>query len=205
MHSRLAVFLILVISLAAIFSSVAFYLTTPQPSQSFMGMGVFSRAGLLDYVPASNSTVSVGESMNWTLSITNRMGTAQFAEIIVRLENSTMRSPTSAAPGGNPFDIATPERFIGDGDTSNITFSWTVQSTNQTAGLVYLDITVNGLPSPVASSTGALSGEGFRWIFELWTYASCGSSLSNGCFHYGFGPETSPTGTWLQVWFNVAS
>lgn len=205
MRSKLAVFLIIVISLGAIFSSVAFFLTSPRPSQAFMGLGVFSQAGLLEYVPAANSTVSVGQPLNWTLSITNRMGTAQFAMIIVKLENSTLQPPTSTSPSPVPLEISTPERFIADGDTSNITFSWIVQSTNQTGGLVYLNLAVNGQQSPAAKSIGAVSGESYRWIFELWTYdISCGSSLSNGCFHYGFGPLSSPTGSWLQVWFNVA-
>ena len=205
--NRLAIFVILVICLAAIYSSIVYYVMSPGPTQSFMGLGVFSHDGLSGYTPASNSTVHPGQTVNWTLSVTNRMGSAQFIMIIVRLENASMTAPTSTTPSIGLPEIATPHKFIGDGETANVTFNWTINSASQSGKLVYLNLTVNGRQSQTSSSVGAVAGLDFRWVFELWTYDlsfPCGDPLAPGCFHYGYGPQTSPTGCWLQVWFNVS-
>jgi len=189
-RNKLAAFLILVVSFAAISSAATFFILSPRASQPFMAMGVYSRMGLLGYlVPATNSSVTIGTSVNWTLSVTNNMGSAQFAMIIVRLANSTLSSSNSTAPSSFP-EIVMPERFIRDGDTLSINFSWTLQSATLQQGKTLLNLQVDGEPVVIA-------GDNFRWIFELWTY-----DLVCGCFHYGYGPQSASTGVWLQVWFN---
>jgi hypothetical protein len=189
------------ISLSAVYSSITFYALSNHPSQAFMGLEAISPKGLGGYV--ENSTVSTGQTLNWTISISNRMGSAQFVLIIARLENVTLTPPSTTSPAAGSPQVATIERFVGDGDTSNVTFTWTLDSINQTSsGLYYPSLTVMG--QPIQSAVGSVGGENFRWIFELWTYdLACGDPLSNGCFHYGYGPQTSPEGEWLQIWFNA--
>ena len=188
---KLAAFLILLISFAAIFSSATFYILSPSASQPFMAMGIYSRTGLVGYTePATNSNVTSGDRLNWTLTVTNSMGSAQFVMIVARIANSTLPSSNSTTPSNFP-EIVTPELFVGDGETSNVNFTWTLQSvTPQSGGRLLLNLTVQGNPVTIA-------GDNFRFIFELWTY-----DFVCSCFHYGYGPQNASTGVWLQVWFN---
>ncbi|OLE90904.1 MAG: hypothetical protein AUF79_07810 [Crenarchaeota archaeon 13_1_20CM_2_51_8] len=190
MRNKLAAFLILVVSFAAISSAATFFILSPRASQPFMAMGVYSRTGLLGYLePATNSSITSGKPVNWTLSVTNNMGSAQFVTIIVRLANSTLSSSNSTTPSNFP-EIVTHERFIRDGSTTSINFNWTIQSVTPQQGGKLLHLQVEGEPIVMA-------GDNFRWIFELWTY-----DLICRCFHYGYGPQSASTGVWLQVWFN---
>ena len=189
------------ISLTAVYSSITFYALSTHPAQAFIGLQVSSSTGLSGY--ADNSTVAVGQTLNWTLSISNRMGSAQFVLIIARLENATLTPPSTSSPAATSPEIVTLQRIVGDSEVANVSFTWTLDSLNQTSsGVFYPNLTVIG--QSTQSSVGAIGGENFRWIFELWTYdLTCGTPLSNGCFHYGYGSQTSPEGVWLQVWFNA--
>lgn len=201
MENRIAVFLVLTISLGAVYSSITFYTLSAHPSQAFIGLQVITSTGLAGYV--GNSTVSTGQSLNWTLSISNNMGSAQFVLIIARLENATLTAPSTSSPAATSPQVATLQRFIGDGDNANVSFTWTLDSINQTSsGVFYPNMTVMG--QTIQSTVGADGGQNFRWVFELWTYdLTCGTALSNGCFHYGYGSQNSPEGVWLQIWFNA--
>src|SRR2546425_8915462 len=95
---RLALFLVLFVSLTAIFSSVTFYAMSAKPSQSFIGFGLYSQRGLQGYIPNSNLTVPTDQAMNWTFAITNRMNKAEFVMIITRVGNSTSPPPNATTP-----------------------------------------------------------------------------------------------------------
>lgn len=204
MRNEIATLLIVIICFAAISSSVTFYILSPKASQAFMDLGISSQRGLHGFV--ANSTLYPNDTLNWTLSVTNRMGSTQFIIIIARIANSTLPPPTVTTPSAWFPEIATPEQFVGDGDTINIPFIWTLRNVTQGSqpNRFFLVLQTRGQPSVTSSPVGAFSGQNFRWIFELWTYdLSCGNLLSTGCFHYGYGPQTAPTGSWLQIWFNV--
>ncbi|MBO0888995.1 hypothetical protein J2P12_07845, partial [Candidatus Bathyarchaeota archaeon] len=209
MRNSVVVFLILTVSFAATFSSATFFLLSQRPSQAYMTMGVYSESGLLNYTE-SNSTVLVSQLVNWTLSVGNRMGTAQLVMIVVRLGNSSL-SLTSLPPSASCFPVANASsaatcfpqvaairHIVGDGDTANLDFDWSVgPGSNQTG----LNLEVNGV-SFNSKPVGAASGDSFRWIFELWTYnPGCADPSSNSCYHYGYGPESNSEAVWLQVWF----
>jgi hypothetical protein len=215
MRDKFAVFLILAVSFTAIFSSATFYALNQRASQEFMSFGVYSRTGLEGYFdPASNSTVKANETRSWTLSVTNRMGSAQLVMILVRIGNLSLSSCSSSLSSCSPNGttpaawfplVASPKQLIGDGDTSNINFTWTVESTSNVTGRTMLNLKVNGA-SVTSTPVVAASGQPFRWIFELWTFdPGCVSPdpVSNDCFYYGYGPKASPTGEWLEVWFDV--
>jgi len=199
MWHRLAAFLIVFVSLSLIFSSVAYYATSKPPAQPYMAFGISSNRGLQQYIPGSNFTITPSETVDWTIQVTNDMNTAQFVLIVIRLGNSTTQSPNSTIPTATVPEISTTQTFLGLGDTSQLNFSWTVQSTNKTGNLVFPSISINGQLATGQLQVGAASGRNFRLIFELWTY-----DTTTGSFEYGY-PGTSGTiGEWLQVWFNVA-
>ena len=198
-HRRLALFLILFVSLAAIFSSVTFYATSAKPSQSFIGLGVYSQRALQDYITNSNLTVVPGQTMNWTFEITNRMNRAEFAMIITRIGSNSTLSANATTPATTLPQLGATEQFINDGETSRINFNWAVESSYQTAGLTYLNVSIDGQSTISSAPVGTASGRNFRLIFELWTFDPV-----SGSFQYGYPGQTSQVGVWLQVWFNAS-
>ena len=198
MKHKLATFLVIFISLATIFTSATFYIINPKPAQSYMGFGVYSQQGLQAYVPG-NMTITPPQTLNWNLTVANRTGREQFIMVIVRIGNSTTFSPNVTSPATPLPELGRIDRFVSDGETSNINFTWTVESTNQTGDLVFLNLQING-QSVSSAPIGSVSGSNFRLIFELWTF-----DLSTGSFEYGYPGEFAQIGTWLQVWFSTSA
>jgi hypothetical protein len=198
-HRRFALFLVLFVSLAAIFSSVTFYAMSTKPSQSFIGFGVYSQKGLQGYLPNSNLTVSTGQALNWSFAVTNRMNRAEFVMIIARIGNSSTPTPNATTPSTTLPELGRVERFINDGATSRINFNWTIMSSSQNSRLVYLNVSINGQSSLSSAPVGAKPGGFFRLIFELWTFDPV-----SGSFLYGYPAQTSQVGSWLQVWFKAS-
>lgn len=200
MQRGIATFLVLVMSLAAIYSSITFYLSSSAPAQPFMGIGIYSQSGLKNYVPSSNLTVTTGQTLNWTVAVTNKMNIAEFSMIVVRLGNRTTAPANTTTPAGSVPELAAMQQFIGKGGSNNFRFSWKVNSTSRSGGLVFVDLVINGQNTSGQVQVGALSGRDFRLIFELWTFDS-----STQSFQYGYNGQGSQVGTWLQVWFNTSS
>jgi hypothetical protein len=199
MHSRFSLFLVLFVSLTAIFSSVTFYAINAKPSQSFIGFGVYAQRGLQGYIPNSNLTVPKSQPLNWTFAVTNRMNKAEFIMIITRIGNSTTPTPNATTPSTTLPELARTERFINDGATSRINLTWTIVSSYQNAGLVYLNVSINGQSSLSSTPVGTKPGGYFRLIFELWTFDPV-----SGSFQYGYPGLTSQVGSWLQVRFKTS-
>jgi len=196
---RFTLFLILFISLTVIFSSATFYVMSGKPSQPFIGLGVSSPTGLQRYIP-SNLSVPVGQTLNWTIAVTNRMNKAEFVMIIVRVgTNSSTLTPNATAPSTTFPEIGRTDQFVNDGETSGINFTWIIQSSYQTGGLTYLNISMNGQSAVSSAPVGTVSGRDFRLIFELWTF-----DTASGSFQYGYPGLNSQVGVWLQVWFNAS-
>jgi hypothetical protein len=198
-HRRFALFLILFVSFTAIFSSVTFYAMSSKPSQSFIGFGVYSQRGLQGYILNSNLTVPTGQALNWSFAVTNRMNRAEFVMIIARIGNSSTPTPNATTPSTTLPELGRMERFINDGATSRINFTWTIVSSNQNLRLVYLNVSINGQSSLSSAPVGAKPGGFFRLIFELWTFDPI-----SGSFQYGYPAQTSQVGSWLQVWFKAS-
>jgi hypothetical protein len=200
MWPRLAAFLMVFVSLSLIFSSVAYYATSKPSAQPFMAFGISSNHGLQQYIPGRNFTITPLQTVNWTITVANDMNTAQYVLVVVRLGNSTTQSPNSTIPTATVPEISTTQTFLGIGDTAQLNFSWTVQSTNQTGNLVFPNIYIDGQPPAGQPQVGATSGRSFRLIFELWTY-----DTTTGSFEYGYPGMNGTVGEWLQVWFNIST
>jgi hypothetical protein len=199
MWRSLPTFLVLLISLSAIYSSVAYYATSKAPAQPFMEFGIYSNSGLEGYIPGKNFTITPPQTTNWTITVGNMMDASQFAMVVVRLANSTTQSPNSTTPAASLPELMAMQRFLGMGETSKFSFTWTVESASQTGNLVFLNVTINGQRTGGQLEIGAASGRNFRLIFELWTFDAATES-----FQYGYPGMTGTVGEWLQVWFNTS-
>lgn len=201
MLHRLPVFLVLLVSLSAIYSSAAYYADSKAPAQPFMELGLYANRGLQGYIPNANFTITPPQTTNWTIAVGNMMNAAQFAMVVVRLGNFTTQSPNTTTPAALVPELIAMQLFLGTGETSKLDFSWTVQNVSQTAnGVVFLNLLINGQQTGGQLQIGANGGRNFRLIFELWTF-----DPSTESFQYGFPGTAGTTGEWLQVWFNTST
>lgn len=198
-HRRFALFIALFISLTIVFSSVTFYAMSVKPSQSFIGFGLYSQSELQGYIPNNNLTVPTGRALNWTFAVTDMMNKAEFVMIITRIGNSTTTAPNATTPSTTLPELGRAEQFINDRATSQINFTWTIESSYQNAALTYLNISINGQQSVSSTPVGVRPGGYLRLIFELWTFDPV-----SGSFQYGYPGEFSQVGVWLQVWFRAS-
>lgn len=181
MKREFSVFIVLFLFFLSIYAAIAFYTTTPKPSQPFIGFGVYSREGLLGYT-GPNSTVVVNQSNEWTLNVTNKMGSTQFVQVVSRLGNQTSVSPNATSPSFLPV-LTNMTKFVPNQDSSLLSFNWTI--TSVTSNYLALDVNRHSLNSTLSNSVGSP----YRFFFEIWTF---NTSLDK--FQYY---------TWLQIWFSV--
>jgi hypothetical protein len=195
---RIFTFVVLLASFSLIYSSIAYYALSKTPSQPFIAWGVYSQSGTLaDYFSGVGMNVTTHKALNWHFQVTNQMGSIQYVGIVYRLGNSTSKSPNAIAPASSAPQIGNTSRFIPNGQTASINFTWTINSESQAGGLVVLNMTVNG--QQLSPPVGAVRGLKFRFFFEIWTY-----DLAANSFLYGYEASGSRMGNWLQVWFNAA-
>lgn len=196
---RVAAFFIFFVSFSLVYISIAYYLVSPKAFQPFMAFGVFSESGSLStYTGGFPLPVPENQTMTWSLEVVNKMGAVQFVRLQYRVGNSTTGTPnnTFPAPDSAPT-VGKLEAFIAGGDTRRFEFTWAVLKKVQSGGTVYLDMVVNG--TTISPPIGAVSGDNFRFMFELWTF-----DVDTNSFQYGWQQESSRVGSWLQVWFDAA-
>jgi len=188
--------LLLFASFSLVYSSIAYYSLSRPPTQQFMAWGVFSPGGSLsNYFAGSGANVSRGTSLNWHFAITNQMGSIQYVQVVYRLGNSTSANPNATIPGSNVLQLGNSSIFVPNAQTSLVNFTWVITSRNTVGGMVVINMTING--QSVYPSIGAVAGQKFRFLFELWTY-----DVASNSFQYGYKGQNSRVGVPLQVWFN---
>jgi hypothetical protein len=197
MQRRILVLLLLFASFTLTYSSIAYYSLSRPPAQEFIAWGVFSSSGTLStYFSGGGANVTVGNTFNWHFAITNQMGSIQYTQIVYRLGNSTSANPSATAPGGSVPQLGNSSIFVPNEQTDLVNFTWSIASKKAQGGMVFVTMVING--QQVSPSIGAVSGQRFRFFFELWTYDVASSS-----FQYGYKGHNSRIGVPLQVWFNV--
>lgn len=195
---RIIIFAVLFASFSLIYSSIAYYALSKPPAQPFIGWGVYSPSQTLsNYFSGVGTNVTTHKVLNWHFEVRNEMGSIQYIGIVYRLGNSTSKSPNATAPAIAVPSIGNMSKFIPNGQSASINFTWSITSENQAGGLVVLNLTING--QQVSPPVGAVKGLKFRFFFELWTY-----DLTTDSFLYGYEGSGSRVGDWLQIWFNAA-
>ena len=190
-------FLVLLVSFTIIYSSIAYFvMSLSHPaSQEFIGFGVYDTKGDLSNYYQNNlaPNVTIGNTLNWRLTIENRMGTTQMTEVVVKLGNLTTIIPTKTGPS----TLAPIDQYVkttANNENNTINFDWRILNVTRQGKLTYLNLELNGKQLPTI--VGAPSGQGFRFIFELWTLGD------NGAFQYGYPNGNTRVGEYLMLWFN---
>ena len=199
LHRKAVLFLVFLASFTIVYSSVAFFVLSKPAAQAFIGFGVFASNGSLSnyYQNSGAPNVTIGQTLNWQLQIANRIGRIQLAEVVVRMGNLTTIPPTETGPSNAP-DIDESIITVPNAENSTVNFDWKIISVSHPGRLTYLTLEING--KQVGPPVGAVSGQGFRFIFELWTLEG-----QSGSFQYGYPGDSGRVGNWLMLWFNSAS
>jgi hypothetical protein len=191
-------FLSLLVMFTAVYGSATFYFSSPRPAQPFIAWGVYSERGLLsEYVPGSNLTVSVNQTLNWHFQITNRMGVVQFIKVVYRIGNTTSAAPSSTQAALTVPEIGRTEKFVPNLAVSRIDFTWRVLSAPP-GDQVKPVLEING--QTVQSEVGAASGRELMFFFELWTF-----EVPTGSFQYGWEKGETREASWLKLSFNIST
>jgi hypothetical protein len=197
LRRSILVFVVILASFSLVYSSVAYYVMSRTPAQPFIAFGVYSQYNTLsNYFSGVGLNVTTHKTLNWHFEVTNQMGSIQYVGIVYRLGNSASGNPNATTPASIIPQVGNNSRFIPNGQTSFINFTWSINSEKQVGGLVSLNMTING--QQVSSPVTAVNGLKFRFFFELWTY-----DLTANSFLYGYQGQGSRVGNWLQIWFNA--
>ena len=191
------------------FELLAYATTATRPTQPFFELFVLGSSGAATgyYPNATNSRfLAVGESLNWTLSVVNQMGSMQLVDIRVKLGNETINSPndTEATPSPAPL-VAELEHFMLANETWMLPFSWYVANYTLSDGRVMITkLSINNVTyaiqdSPICQASSSVESCSFRLIFELWTW-----NTNTGNFQVGWWNGQRQIIAWLQIWFGLA-
>ena len=194
---RKILFLILLFgSFSLVFSSIAYYALSPPPAQQFIAWGIFSPSGTLsNYFSGSETNVTVGKILNWHMAITNQMGSVQYVQVVYRIGNASSTNPNATTPAKSIPQLGNSSIFILKSQTALLNFTWSIDSKNPRGEMIFLNMTVNG--ARVSPPVGAVAGQKFRFLFELWTF-----DVASNSFQYGYKGQNSWVGLPLEVWFN---
>ncbi|MGC9069265.1 MAG: hypothetical protein ACP5IZ_09890 [Thermoprotei archaeon] len=182
------------------YSSIAYVLTTPRPSDQFFQLYVLgSNKTLTNYYPNNTPNISPNTTVNWYIGVTNYMGSAQIVCVKVKLSNSTIAPPnsTSAIPSNSPV-IADFCSILPNNTTWEFPFSWKIIKVDKIADSAYLTLSVNEEKLAKVTEVSAKRGMNFRIIIELWTF-----DLNSEKFIFGWTTNGKKEAAWTQIWFNA--
>lgn len=183
-----------------IVSGAAYVFLNPAPSEQFFAFWILGGNGLAeDYYPNNNSTLVVGEPVNWTLGVYNHMGDLQYVVVRVKLLNSTLASPDelTGTPSPTP-EIFEFSRILVDNETWSIPLLWKITTLTQHGQDLVLSqmsidqVTISG------NLCSAASGNNFRLVMELWFY-----DPSSGNLAFSWSSASGKHSVWTQIWFNA--
>lgn len=177
----------------------AFVMVTPRPRQEFFQMYMLGDTGIIgSYFPNDNSSwMPIGLTNQWTLVVSNHMGTTQQVSVIIRIGNSTTTAPNSTiAESANSAALLSLNESLGNEETRTFPFQWNITSVSFSDNYYSLNLDVNG--HSIHELVPAAGGKDFRFIFELWSAPTPGETPRFGWTNNGVAEAA-----WLQVWFNV--
>ena len=195
----LLAFIVIVTIVAA---GAAYVVLSPPPSEQFYAMYILGSNGLAEhYYPNDNPNLTVGEPVNWTIGVYNHMGTLQYVVIRVKLLNSTLASPdelTGTPSSSVPLFEFT--RVLVDNETWTTPFVWRVVNVSRSpSALSITRISINQI-SLSGDLAKAVSGNNYRFVFELWFYDKATNALV-----FSWRAQNAQRSVWTQIWFNVSS
>jgi uncharacterized membrane protein len=193
-------FLLLFASLLAISFSVVYVASEPRPQERFLSISTLDSNMKSDnYYPRSDSTLNAHDHVNWYLGVYNKMGTAEYLSVRVKLLNSTQAIPDDTLNLPSPENhIIELKHVLMNNSTWVIPLKWFITETDREQGYVVIKgLNINGIAVDDLN-VKSLDGEDFRMLIELWRYDADSDS-----FVFAWTSGIDKRSAWNQIWFNT--
>ena len=190
------------ITLLILFEMVAYVATTPRSQEQFFQIYVLgSKRMAADYYPNNDPNILPGDRVTWYLGVTNYMGNAQLAALVIRLGNQTINPPNDTLGLASPAPLlAEYDRFIQNNETWEFPFAWYISELTVVNGSSRISQFQIGNQTIQLPNSMAQNGYNFRIIIELWTLQSDTATLE-----FGWNTAGQHRVAWVQIWFNATS
>lgn len=195
------VFVVGFLSFLVLTSSIAYLSLEKKASEKFLGLTVLGSNMMAEnYYPEGNSTIVVGETVKWYISVNNYFGSPEYLSLRLKLLNSTSQflpldnfSRSTPSPVSHIFEL---KRMVPNNSTWIIPINWTVTDVDENHTTIEsLNVNgnqINGL------NTRSVTGKDFMIVLELWRYDTRVKD-----FVFIWPSHTGPRVTWSQIWFSL--
>jgi len=193
-------FLAIFASLLAISLSLAYVASELRPQERFLSISTLGSNMMTEnYYPGDSSTINVGDNVKWYLNVYNRMGSAEYISLRVKLLNSTQTIPDDTLHVPSPENqIIEMKYMLMNNSTWVIPLTWTVTEVEEQQDYIVIkSLELNGIHVDQLN-VRSLNGRDFRIIVELWRY-----DLETGNFAFAWSSGLEERSAWNQIWFNV--
>lgn len=181
-------------------SAAALAMLYPFGSRPYVAMAILGPSELAEnYFPGENSTVRLGEQVNWTLNVYNDMGTLEYVVVRVKILNSSLPGPNDTLGTPSPVQSILEFRHIlVSNETWSTNFVWQIENiTREGDSLLLSSLLLNGVRNS-GSLAAAKGGHNFRFVFELWFYDTSTNQLE-----FFYRSQNTQYVVWDEIWFNV--
>ncbi len=198
-------FLIILAVLVAISMSVAYVVSVPRDYERFMSLSTLGKEMMAsDYYPSNTPDISSGDKILWHIQVYNRMGSAEYIAIRVKLLNAEMPIPDDNTHDPSPLQhIYEVRQVVANDSTITIPLEWSIATVARESGedgsmyVTVKELVING--ERVSADVKSKDGKNFRLIMELWRY-----NPASKVFEFSWLDRMNERrSAWNQIWFNV--
>jgi len=192
-----------IIIIGIILQFVMLYIPTKQKGvELFISMGILGNEGKIgNYFPENNPTIELGEKLNWTLYIHNRMGEAKYVFIKFKLFlfNSSIQSPNSTlfspSPAPSFYEI---KHVILYNETWLYPITWSIQNVSNLNKTEITSIILNDVKYPTSVSISKDFKAHLCLVFELGVYDEASKE-----FRFQWMSNNEVKRVWNQIIFTL--
>jgi hypothetical protein len=200
-------FILLFASLVVLFTPIALATSSSagkeKDEESFLSMITLGSSMKLDasYFPSNNSTVNLGDRMNWYIMVHNGMDNSEYVAVRVKILNSTQTGPndTLNLPSPSP-QVFEHRQLLARDSSAAIPLEWAIIDIDKQDGKISIKrVMING------QEIGDLgiesqNGQNFRMLLELWRYNVDTRDFE---FEWSSSAHDNKRSVWNQIWFSM--
>ncbi|MEM4277696.1 MAG: hypothetical protein QW776_00555 [Candidatus Nitrosocaldus sp.] len=198
-------FLIILAVLIAVSMSIAYVASVPREYERFMSLSTLGRGMMVsDYYPSNSPDIAIGDEVLWHIQVYNRMGSAEYIAIRVKLLNADMPIPDDNMHTPSPVEhVYEVRQVVANDSTITIPLRWSIATVARESGedgsmyVAVKELLING--EKVSTDVKSKDGKDFRLIMELWRY-----NPESKEFEFSWLDSMNERrSVWNQIWFNV--
>ncbi|GBC72898.1 hypothetical protein HRbin04_00293 [archaeon HR04] len=198
-------FLIMLAVLIAVSMSIAYVASVPRDYERFMSLSTLGRGMMAsDYYPSNTPNIGLGDEVLWHIQVYNRMGSAEYIAIRVKLLNADMPIPDDNMHTPSPVDhVYEMRQVVAHDSTITMPLRWSIVTVTEESSddggryVVIKEMLING--ERISTDVKSKDGKDFRLVMELWRY-----NPESRVFEFSWLDSMNERrSVWNQIWFNV--